>query len=980
MSIFSRRFLVFSVVSALALVPSLAPVGPWISQASAVTLLTSTTAIVKPNSTNTATFIAIFGNLPRPTKGIELQLVGMTPTNPIGGFGSLSLEKDVHKECPTSSGNTGIDVKLQENFSSGKCYIVGPNLHEVAFYSGDGVSAADLGNELNFQFRPGSLTFEGLGPYEMKVREVGSPTLLHTITFSNAITPTKLGVVRQPSTTGQTGVSLGVQPQVEILDAQNVRVTDSTVLVTANIKTLPAGVTAQDVSISGNTRTASSGLATFSGLMINGPPGNYTLEFTTSGLTAVTSGTVALKLNQSPLSITTIDGTYLSPLSLSTSGGDSSGDVTYTVVNGTATGCSVSGSILTSASFGTCLVTATKASDTTYFAVSSSQTTVALRASRSISFQTTSFSIAYGNQATVIATPSAGVGDGGVSYSAGSSDACSVNSSGVVLVTKASGTCEITATVAQGTNYLAASTTTSVAVTTGTRPLTLAASGASVNFGTAYSTNPLATGLFSSDAVSGATYIYEGTGSTVYGPSTTMPTDAGTYKVTPSAATFSTGMIENYSITYQHGNIQISRVSRTLSFGGTTSATVSYGSTHTVTATPSAGDGAVTYSTASPDCAVNASTGVVTANSSTGTCTISASIAEGTNHLTANTTSSFTVTLAKKNITLKTADFEVTEGGDVVPATQVSVGSLVGSDAISSATFTYVGTGTTSYGPSTVAPTDIGTYDVTPSVPVFGTGSATNYTISFAAGTLTISAQPPAPAPSSGGVAAQPVAGPAIAGVTARGSENGRGSFLRVRLDKTPAAFEQLTVVVRLLDLKGELVEELRIPVSQGASMLEIPIDRPMGQFNAVAQISSSIAANAANNAATKLRPAPLQQSTIREATEERPARLLGKRLSRPVLFAAESAKLTPAIKRELRKAARAAKESGSRLAVTGFHALSGQGEAFEQSLAEKRALRVARFLRNQGLDNWILFDGLSGAEGQQFPGQPRRVEIRVLK
>jgi outer membrane protein OmpA-like peptidoglycan-associated protein len=323
---------------------------------------------------------------------------------------------------------------------------------------------------------------------------------------------------------------------------------------------------------------------------------------------------------------------------------------------------------------------------------------------------------------------------------------------------------------------------------------------------------------------------------------------------------------------------------------------------------------------------------------------------------------------------LKTADLEVTEGGDVEPATEVSVGALVGSDAISSATFTFVGTGTTTYGPSNVAPTAIGTYDVTPSVPVFGTGSATNYTIAFAAGALTINVRPPAP--SSGGVAAQPVVGPAIAEVTARGSENGKGSFLRVRLDKTPAAFEQLTVVVRLLDLKGELVEELRIPVSQGSSMLEIPIDRPMGQFHAVAQISSSNA----NNAAAKLIPAPLKHSTIREATEEKPIRLLGKRLSQPVLFAAESAKLTPAIKRELLKAARVARESGSRLAVTGFHALSGRGEAFEQSLAEKRALRVARYLRNQGVENWILFDGLSGAEGQQFPGQPRRVEIRVLK
>ena len=701
-----------------------------------------------------------------------------------------------------------------------------------------------------------------------------------------------------------------------------------------------------------------------------------------NGSTALSALTLTSTIAQTtPLEFGSSLGTFSQPFTLTATGGDSSGTISYSLVSGgSASGCNLEANILTTTSAGTCVVTATRAGDETYSSLTSPQTTITFaKASRTLAFTTSPTSIAYGSTATVVATPSES--GGAVSYASTGSTSCTVDSStGVVTATQSSGTCEITATVAEGTNYLTASVATPLVITTGTKPVTITASNADVNFGTTVTTNVLNTsslGLVGSDSIesSGATFTYQGTGSTVYGPSTVKPTNAGTYSVTPSAAVLATGSTSNYNFTYVAGTVSISKVSRTLAFGGGGSATVNYGNTLSVAANPSAGDGAVTYSAgSSTGCSVNASTGVVTATNSSGTCAISASIAAGTNHLTAATGSSFTVTLAKKNITLKTADLEVTEGGDVEPATEVSVGALVGSDAISSATFTFVGTGTTTYGPSNVAPTAIGTYDVTPSVPVFGAGSATNYTIAFAAGALTINVRPPAPSP--GGVAAQPVVGPAIAGVTARGSENGKGSFLRVRLDKTPAAFEQLTVVVRLLDLKGELVEELRIPVSQGSSMLEIPINRPMGQFNAVAQISSSTA----TNAAAKLRPAPLQHSTIREATEEKPIRLLGKRLSQPVLFTAESAKLTPAIKRELRKAARVAKESGSRLAVTGFHALSGRGEAFEQSLAEKRALRVARYLRKQGVENWILFDGLSGAEGQQFPGQPRRVEIRVLK
>lgn len=42
-----------------------------------------------------------------------------------------------------------------------------------------------------------------------------------------------------------------------------------------------------------------------------------------------------------------------------TSGGSDTGAVSYVVTNGTATGCAVSGSTLTSSSVGTCFVTAT---------------------------------------------------------------------------------------------------------------------------------------------------------------------------------------------------------------------------------------------------------------------------------------------------------------------------------------------------------------------------------------------------------------------------------------------------------------------------------------------------------------------------------------------------------------------------------------------------------------------------------------------
>lgn len=94
----------------------------------------------------------------------------------------------------------------------------------------------------------------------------------------------------------------------------------------------------------------------------------------------------------------------------------------------------------------------------------------------------------------------------------------------------------------------------------------------------------------------------------------------------------------------------------------------------------------------------------------------------------------------------------------------------------------------------------------------------------------------------------------------------------------------------------------------------------------------------------------------------------------------ADSANLSPQAKKSLRQAARLAKGSDGKVAVTGFAAMTGRGNAYEKSVAQRRALAVARYLRAQGFGDWIYYQGLSGRQGLVFEGNPRRVEIRILK
>jgi hypothetical protein len=74
---------------------------------------------------------------------------------------------------------------------------------------------------------------------------------------------------------------------------------------------------------------------------------------------------------QSAFSLTSTHGKVGTSLKLATSGGSGTGGVTFSVVNGSAKGCAISGSSLSATSAGTCVVTATKAGDTTYLANSS---------------------------------------------------------------------------------------------------------------------------------------------------------------------------------------------------------------------------------------------------------------------------------------------------------------------------------------------------------------------------------------------------------------------------------------------------------------------------------------------------------------------------------------------------------------------------------------------------------------------------------
>ena len=96
--------------------------------------------------------------------------------------------------------------------------------------------------------------------------------------------PSKLALAIPPSASAENGVALAVQPVVQIQDAAGQATPSSGATVAVEVVESGAtlnGTLSKDVD--------SQGKATFSDLSLTGPAGTYTLKFTSSGLTGVTS-------------------------------------------------------------------------------------------------------------------------------------------------------------------------------------------------------------------------------------------------------------------------------------------------------------------------------------------------------------------------------------------------------------------------------------------------------------------------------------------------------------------------------------------------------------------------------------------------------------------------------------------------------------------------------------------------------------------
>ncbi|NCZ53225.1 MAG: hypothetical protein EBY81_04950, partial [Verrucomicrobia bacterium] len=320
---------------------------------------------------------------------------------------------------------------------------------------------------------------------------------------------------------------------------------------------------------------------------------------------------------------------------------------------------------------------------------------------------------------------------GAVTYTSSNTGVAEISGSTVTI--KGAGVANITASQVGGGAYLAAipvvktltvnQAASTISVTGGGTKFTYTGSGQGLDAST------------TTGSTGAVTYVYAGTGGTIYSLSPVKPTVVGNYTVTADLASSA-----NYSgATSAPTAFAIIKATQAITGLASTGSKTYLDADYTLSVTQGASTSGLTYaSSASGVATINSTTGLVSIKGA-GTTTLTVNQAADANYNAATQVSqTLTVSPAGSTITVTGLTSFTYTGSAQGPATSTTTGST------GAVTYGYVGTGGTTYGPSPTKPTAAGSYTVTAGVASDANFSgatsspATAFTIAPAASTISV--------------------------------------------------------------------------------------------------------------------------------------------------------------------------------------------------------------------------------------------------
>ncbi|MCX7261228.1 MAG: filamentous hemagglutinin N-terminal domain-containing protein, partial [Burkholderiales bacterium] len=307
----------------------------------------------------------------------------------------------------------------------------------------------------------------------------------------------------------------------------------------------------------------------------------------------------------------------------------------------------------------------------------------------------------------------------------------SIASSGLVATTNA-GTYGLTLTPSLTLAGYTFSAGNSVNYTVNRKPVQVTNASRSTTYNGISNYTSLATGttysvgaMVGSDAVASVTQTPTGFSGNASGVA-----QAGAYTVTPSAAVLSTGNASNYNFSYVPSTHTVNKVALNIAIHKTYNGTISFSSDNTYTLS-----GMVNSQSAPTISSGSATTNSANANIYNSFATNSLVLSNSNYTLTGGTV---TATISPKSVSISntsriTTYDGVTNYSTLASGASYTVGTMVGSDTVASVTQTPSG-----LSESASATAQAGSFTVTPSAAVMGTGTASNYSFSYVPSTHTV--------------------------------------------------------------------------------------------------------------------------------------------------------------------------------------------------------------------------------------------------
>ena len=223
----------------------------------------------------------------------------------------------------------------------------------------------------------------------------------------------------------------------------------------------------------------------------------------------------------------------------------------------TLTKCTIDSStaLISIVEAGSCQVNMVVAQTFNYLADTATAAVTINKASRTFVLTPAVSTLKFADTTTVTATLSAGAADGTISYILGSPAGCTFDPlSGELLAISGTVQCPLTATISEGINYLAETTTAmSLTISRANAPTitidTITAMDHTPGIRALITPSYSVTGLKNTDTADSLTFTYGFVSNpfeTFTYSDTRTPIDAGTYSITPSALTLSSGLMSNY--------------------------------------------------------------------------------------------------------------------------------------------------------------------------------------------------------------------------------------------------------------------------------------------------------------------------------------------------------------------------------------------------------------------------------------------------